>query len=497
MRILIVSSEVVPFAKTGGLADVAGALPLALAELGHDVRVAMPKYAAVDDEHYHLIPILEEIVVKLGDGIAYTTQVKRTVFPHSEVPVYFIQNHQLFGRPGLYQENGVDYPDNALRFAVFCKAVIWLMLALDWVPDIIHCNDWQTALIPVYLRTDPEVTANSQLSAPRILYTIHNLAYQGLFEPEFVEKLGIQPSLFHPSGLEFYGKLNLMKGGILFADEISTVSRRYAEEIQTPEYGCGLEGLLRQRSEHLHGIMNGIDERVWNPETDLLLPFRYSFRSIGGKTRCKKALQAELGLPVDANVPLLGMISRLDRQKGFDLLAEVLDQLMENDLQFVLLGTGAPEYHQLFEKAAQRWPQKMSVNLRFDNTLAHRIEAGADIFLMPSRFEPCGLNQLYSMKYGTPPVVRETGGLADSVVDATPENLERGIATGFVFRPYESAAMMEAITRSLALYRKKPLWRKLQKAGMEKDFSWRASAKLYVELFERMLSGNNPSHSMA
>jgi starch synthase len=486
MRILLVASEVVPFAKTGGLADVAGALPLELARQGHDVRVAMPRYGTIDETRFDLVPILDEIVVHLGDT-SYLTQIKRSYFPRTQVPVYFVQNHSLFNRGGLYQENGVDYRDNDLRFGVFCKAVIWLLKALDWIPDVIHCNDWQTALIPIFLRNDEEVAAaDPQLPHLKVLYTIHNLAYQGLFEADTLRRLGLGFRLFTADKLEFFGKVNLMKGGIVFSDELSTVSPRYAQEIQTPEFGCGLEGLLLERRKHLHGIMNGIDEAEWNPQTDTNLPVHYSVRSLGGKTRCKKALQTELDLQPQPDTPLLAMISRLDPHKGFDLVAAALDQIMAEDMQFVLLGTGQPNYHEFFEKAATRYPGRMSVNLRFDNPLAHRLQAGADLFLMPSRFEPCGLNQLYAMHYGTIPVVRRTGGLADSVIDATEENLANGTATGFVFDEYSPEAMMAALRRALATYRKKPLWRQLQKTGMQRDFSWRHAAQQYVELYRRM-----------
>ncbi len=487
MRILLVSSEVDPFAKTGGLADVAGSLPLELARLGHDVRVAMPKYGVVDEERFALVPILDEIIVRLGDT-SYLTQIKRSYFPKSQVPVYFVQNHSLYDRAGLYQENGVDYRDNDVRFGVFCKAVIWLLKALDWIPDIIHCNDWQTALIPIFLRNDAEVvSADPALAKIKVLYTIHNLAYQGLFELDSMKRLGLPLSLFTPDKLEFYGKMNLMKGAIVFADAISTVSRRYAEEIQTPEFGCGLDGLLRHRREQLYGIMNGIDYSTWDPQKDPYLPVHYGPNSLGGKTRCKKALQAELGLEEQTKRPLIGMITRLDPQKGLDLVEESLEEIMGWGVQFVLLGTGQPRYHEFFEQAAKRWAGQISVNLRLDIPLSHRIEAAADIFLMPSRYEPCGLNQLYSMRYGTIPVVRRTGGLADSVTDANDENLAAGTATGFVFDDYTAPAMREALKRAVSAFQNKPLWRQLQRTAMAQDFSWQASAKKYEELFLKML----------
>ncbi len=487
MRILLVSAEVHPFARTGGLGDVAGSLPSALAALGHDVRVVMPKYARIDDNAHHLLPILSDIQVTLA-GKTFTGHVKRTSFPNTSIPVYFLHHAGFFGRPELFGEKGVDYPDNHLRFAFFCKAVIWLLKGLDWVPDIIHCNDWQTALVPVYLRHEPDMLADETLQRTRVLYTIHNLAYQGLFTAEQAADIGIGPELFHPAGLEFYGKLNLMKGGILFADAVSTVSRRYADEIQTKEFGCGLEGVLVQvnAAGRLHGILNGIDTAVWNPAVDEMIPARFTPARPAGKAACKAALQEEVGLPADAKAPLLGIISRLDRQKGFDLIAAVLDDLIADGVQVILLGTGAPEYHELFTAAAARHPRQLAACLRFDNGLAHRIEAGADLFLMPSRFEPCGLNQLYSLKYGTIPVVRRTGGLADSITDATPETVKAGTGTGFVFADYEAADFLAATRRALAAYADKPIWRKIMKNAMNRDFSWDASARVYDGLFRAM-----------
>jgi starch synthase len=485
LKVLIVSSEVVPFAKTGGLADVAGALPAALAALGHEVRVAMPKYASVDEERHKLLPILGDIQVRLG-RVIHEGFVKKTVFADTRIPVYLIVNDALFGREGLYGEKGVDYPDNAVRFAFFCKAVIWLLKGLDWTPDVIQCNDWQSALVPVYLRTEPDMLADPYLSASKVLYTIHNLAYQGLFPAEDCATIGIGPELFHPAGLEFYGKLNLMKGGILFSDAVSTVSRRYAEEIQTAEYGCGLDGVLRAARGRLHGIMNGIDTAAWNPATDPNTAATFSAKEPAGKAVCKAALQKAAGLPSSPDTPLIGIISRLDSQKGFDLIAEILPDLMKERLQMVVLGTGAPEYHQLFTDAAARYPGKISVHLRFDNALAHQIEAGSDMFLMPSRYEPCGLNQLYSLRYGTLPIVRETGGLADSVTDANERAIASGEATGFVFDRYESAELLKATRRALAMYRDQGTWARVVRNAMARDNSWASSAREYDRLFRAM-----------
>lgn len=487
MKILILSSEVVPFAKTGGLADVAGALPIQLAAMGHDVRVAMPKYGSVDEGKFHLLPILADFEVSLGES-RIPGRMKRTTFPDTNVPVYFAESDTYFARKGLYGENGKDYPDNALRFAFFCKSVFWLLKQIDWTPDIIQCNDWQTALIAVYLRTQSEIRDHDAFRSISVLYTIHNLAYHGDFAADVAPQIDIGPELFHPAGLEFYGRLNLMKGGIIFADQISTVSKRYADEIQTREYGAGLEGVLAQRRDSITGILNGIDYRIWNPETDSLIPAHYSAKRFAGKATCKNLLQTDCDLPDNPDVPLIGIISRLDPQKGFDLIADALDEILAMDVQMLLLGTGLPEYHRIFERAARKYDKKLSANLRFDNKLAHRIEAGSDMFLMPSRYEPCGLNQLYSLKYGTIPIVRATGGLADSITDFTPDTLESGTATGFVFEEYSAAAMLDAIRRAVDAYKKKRTWKQLMRNAMAQDFSWAASAQEYEKLFEQMIA---------
>lgn len=485
MKVLIVSSEVVPFAKTGGLADVTGALPQELARLGHDVRVAMPRYGFIDEEQFHLLPILGDIQVRLGD-LHHVAEVRRTVFPGSKVPVYFIVNPQLFDRPGLYQDGGKDFADNAERFAFFCKAVIWLLKGLDWTPDVIHCNDWQTALIPVYLHTDVEMRCDPALTQIKTLFTIHNQAYQGVFSREEAARVGIGDELFHPAAMEFYGALNLMKGGLVYADRLSTVSERYAQEIQTPDFGCGLDGVLQARSSHLTGILNGIDYEVWNPATDPHIAQNYTAQNLAGKAACKAALQKEYDLPVNEKVPLIGIISRLDPQKGFDLIAQVLDPLLAMNCQMVLLGTGLPDYHKFFEAAAKKYRNKLAIRLAFDNGLAHRIEAGADVFLMPSRYEPCGLNQLYSLRYGTVPVVRRTGGLADSIVDASPENIKAGRGTGFLFDGYTEEELFTALERALATYDRESQWKRLVQTGMAQDFSWAASARKYESLYRQM-----------
>mgnify|MGYP001459483806 CR=1 FL=1 len=491
MRILLAASEVAPLAKTGGLADVCGALPRALARLGHEVAVILPFYAAVDRRRFQPTPLLRGITVHLPADNRDLNVWELTLPGAADAPhpvrVWLVEDDALFGRPALYAEHGRDYPDNAFRFAYFCLAALWTLKGLGWYPDVIHCNDWQTALIPVYLRHYDAVRADADLARIRTLFTIHNISYQGLFPPHFVHGLGLPPHLYQPEAMEFHGHLNLLKGGLLYSDALSTVSRQYAREIQTPEFGYGLEGLLRLRAADLTGILNGIDVEEWDPARDPALAAPYSPTRLRGKAACKKALQQACGLPARPGTPLLGMISRLVEQKGLDLVAEVLPDLLQDDVQFVLLGSGQPEYHALFTALARKFPRKIAVHLRFDNDLAHRIEAGADLFLMPSRFEPCGLNQLYSLRYGTLPVVRRTGGLADSVVNATAATIKAGTATGFVFTPCEARAFAAALRRALRLYRKEPdTWTRLVRNAMVQDFSWARSARAYEKLYRKL-----------
>jgi len=486
MKILLVSSEVVPFAKTGGLADVCGALPRALHSLGHDVRVIMPRYRSVSIEKFLLRPLLEEMIVHFP-GNWQVGSIWQSTFQGTDIPIYFVRHDHYFDRDGLYGEGGEDYPDNAERFAFFCMSAIWTLKGIDWRPDVIHCNDWQTALIPTYLRNLSLLVGDPFYAPIRTVYTIHNLAYQGVFGSAVLPRIGLDYSVYHPEGLEFYGSVNLMKAGIVYADILTTVSKQYAREIQTKEFGCGLDGILRARSDRLVGIMNGIDYSVWNPEIDEHIPAHYSLSDLSGKAKCKEALQERCGLPQAPDKPLIGMISRLDRQKGFDLLEQCLDQIMDLDVQMVVLGTGDPAYHKMLESAAARYPERLSANLTFDNPLAHRIEAGADMFLMPSRFEPCGLNQLYSLKYGTVPIVRKTGGLADSITDATVKSIRSGKGTGFVFERYEPAALFGAVKRAVDMYRDQPdLWKDLIRNGMSKNFSWDKSAREYEKVFQRI-----------
>jgi starch synthase len=473
MKVLICVSEAVPFAKTGGLADVAGALPSALAELGCEVRLVLPRYRAVPLE---TLRRAGTVTVNVGEEPVSGT-IFETTLDGSLVPVWFVDQPGWFDREGLYGEGGADYPDNLTRFTFFCRAVLEWLNRQPWRPDVLHCNDWQTALIPVL------ATAEAPRLVPTLL-TIHNLAYQGLFPPEQYQVTGLPPSLFTPRGLEFWSKVNVLKGGLIFSDILNTVSETYAQEIQTELYGAGLDGVLRDRSDDLFGILNGVDYGSWDPATDPLIPATYTLDDLSGKRACKKHLQRAFRLPV-GDVPLIGMVTRLADQKGLDLVIEVIEEILRTGTQFVVLGTGEPKYHELFEGLSIRHPRQVGVRLGFDNPLAHQIEAGADMFLMPSRYEPSGLNQLYSLRYGTVPIVRRTGGLADSIVDLTPKTLADGTANGFVFDEYTGQALLEAIRRALRAFGDRATWGRLQEAGMRADFSWARSARKYLELYER------------
>ena len=484
MNIILVASEVAPFAKTGGLADVAGALPKALVQLGHSVTVVMPFYRHAKRSQQRIEDTGKFISVPIADRLV-TGRVFRSSLPGSSVPVLLIANDTYYDRDELYLDRArnTDYDDNCERFVFFSRAVLETIQILGLRPDILHCNDWQTGLVPVYLKT--LYADNPTLAPARTLFTIHNLAYHGLFWHWDMNLTGLDWSLFNWRQLEFYGKLNLLKAGLVFADLLNTVSPRYAQEIQTPEFGRGLDGVLRERAADLHGVINGIDYSVWNPETDPLIPAPYSASGLAGKRTCKEKLLAAQKLPLRKNTPLIGMISRLDPQKGFDILAIALDELMKLGLQLVILGTGDKEYHELLQAAAREHPNQLAVNLTFDNALAHQIEAGSDLFLMPSRYEPCGLNQLYSLKYGTVPIVRATGGLADTIVDAAPAALAAGRATGFVFEKHNPVELLGAVRRAVDLYHRPADWARLVRTGMSQDWSWTHSADQYVQLYKK------------
>ncbi|MFC1658240.1 glycogen synthase GlgA [Candidatus Omnitrophota bacterium] len=461
MKIAICASEVVPFAKTGGLADVAGALPLALEKLKTEVVVLMPFY-----KNTALSKVVAEVVKpgvlssKLGDAIK----------------VYFIQNDKYFDREGLYGTSKGDYPDNLERFSFFCQKSLEFLKQINFKPDLIHVHDWQAAYIPMFLKT--KLSTDPFYKNCRTLLTIHNLAYQGLFTREAFPKLGMDWSFFNMEQLEFYGKGNTLKGGIVFSDCINTVSPTYAKEIQTKEFGCGLEGILTKRRDSLTGILNGLDYSAWNPEDDKFIARKFGPKNPKDKLKNKQDLQKISKLPVKDNVPLLGMVSRLAEQKGLDILAQALDEICKLNLQLVILGTGDIKYHQLLEAKAKKFPKVFSLYLKFDNSLAHKIYAGSDIFLMPSKYEPCGLGQMISLKYATIPLVYKTGGLADTI-DST---------NGFIFDDYSAAALLEITKESLSLYQDKKKWQAKMKQAMECNFSWEESARQYIKLYQKLIT---------
>ncbi len=485
MKILFVSAEVYPFAKVGGLADVAGALPKALRNLGADVRIIMPYYGDIQKkagEFNIKLTDIRNVPIVVGD-IVERFSLYETKIPGTDVPVYFIRSGRYFDREGIYfnPQTKKEFPDQGERLVFFARAVMEAAPALDFKPDIVHTNDHHTSLIPAYLKLAYRHHPTWRETAS--VLTIHNLAYQGIFEPDIIEKMGIGEELFYPTGpFEFFGKVNFLKIGILFADVVNTVSPTYAKEIQTPEYGYKLEGLLRSISHKLFGILNGVDTTVWNPRTDQYIEYHYSPEDLSGKSKMKLVVLKEFGLPEDEKTPLIGMIGRMTDQKGYDLVAEILPELMKREIKMVVLGSGDPKYEQMFEDLAKKFPEKLGVYTGFNGPLAHKIEAGADMFLMPSRFEPCGLNQMYSLLYGTVPIVRKTGGLADTVIDAD-EYPERG--NGFVFEKYEPDALFDAIERALRAFADPERWRKIMLRGMKEDFSWDKSARKYLELYQK------------
>jgi len=481
--VCVCTPEAVPYAKTGGLGDVAGALPRALADLGCDVRIVLPAYRSIDRAAFRFRTV-GSAEIPLGDS---RTEVRwlESRLPGTAIPVYLVAEDAAFDRPGLYGDGDADYPDNLRRFTVFCRGALALFRHLGWGPDVLHCHDWQTALLPVWLSVEPR---DRTLAGTATLLTVHNLAYQGLFPSDALPVTGLPSGLFTPRGIEFFGQINLLKGGLISADFLSTVSEQYAREIQTEEFGCGLDGVIRDRARDLVGILNGVDYAVWDPSHDALLPARYTRDDLSGKAACKAHLQRARGLGVDPNAPLIGLIARLVDQKGLDLVAAVADVLLGLGAQLALLGLGDPRYHALFEELHRRCPDRVALRLGFDDVLAHLIEAGADVSLMPSRFEPSGLTQLYSLRYGTVPVVRRTGGLADTIVDATPEAVAQDAANGFVFESYTPDAFLDAAKRALFAWREPALWRRLQRVGMGQDFSWGRTAIRYLDAYQRAIA---------
>ncbi|MFA6431558.1 MAG: glycogen synthase GlgA [Candidatus Margulisiibacteriota bacterium] len=480
MKILFISPEVVPFAKTGGLADVAGSLPKALKKIGHDVRVFMPLYKKIskseirNTKQIRIVLNNKEEIVEIYEGKV----------PGTDVIVYFLGHEGYFGsRDDLYQVKGVDFPDNLERFSLFCQAVLPFLKEIDWKPDVIHCNDWQSALVIAHLKTTYKEDPFFKRTAS--VYSIHNMAYLGQFPKDKFPSTGLPASAFSAEGIEFWGDIALSKAGLSYVDVINTVSETYAKEIQTKDFGCGLDGLLRFRTKDVFGIVNGLDYDVWNPATDTIIPKRYSPATLSLKVEDKLALQKLSNLPIKKEVPIIGMITRLADQKGFDILAEALDQIMHEQCQLIILGTGDQKYHDLLLKMKKKYPEHIGVNLGFDAALAELIYAGSDMFMMPSLYEPCGLGQLISFKYGTVPIVRKTGGLADTVNDFVPAT---GKGEGFVFEEYSAKALLDAVRRACKVYLNKPAWTKLQFKIMQLDYSWDSSAKKYVSLYMKALS---------
>jgi starch synthase len=467
----MVSSEAAPLAKTGGLADVVGSLPSALQSFGDAAAVVIPRYGSIDLRGSRRV--YDRLPVYLGPTL-YSVSIFQAP---AEYPLYLVDCPPLFDRKGFYGESGVDYPDNHIRFAVFCRAAIGVARHL-FRCDILHCHDWQSGLIPAYLRstysTDPVFLGT------KTLFTIHNLGFQGLFPAAALAEVALDPALYRPDGLEFFGQVSYIKSGISFASALNTVSPTYAREIQTHELGFGLDGALRARSAVLSGILNGVDYREWNPESDPLIPARYSAQDLNGKAVCKEHLLREFGLPAEAvDRPLIGIVSRLTLQKGVDLVADAVADIVEAGANIVAIGSGEPEYEALFLRKAEDFPGRVAVRIGFDNQIAHLIEAGADIFLMPSRYEPCGLNQIYSLRYGTVPVVRATGGLDDTIDGET----------GFKFAEYSSTALLAAVRKALETFSNPERWQDMMRRGMQRDFSWKASADQYSALYRRLAGG--------
>ncbi len=480
MHIAFAASECVPFSKTGGLADVVGALPRALAALGHQVSVYVPRYrqTKLDDPQ----TVVRSITIPFDDKYRFCSVV--TAGTSAGVRFYFVDYPPYFDRPALYGTPAGDYPDNAERFALFSRAVLEASKVLG-VPHVFHCHDWQSALIPVMLRTlYAEDPAFREVAA---VCTIHNIGYQGLFPPDTLPLLSLPWELFTMSRMEFFGQVNFLKGALVFSDFVTTVSKKYSQEIQSSEYGFGLEGVLRQRAATVTGILNGVDYDEWSPLTDKFSAAKYSPQDLTGKQQCKQDLLnafgiADAGADSNSKVPVIGIVSRFAAQKGFDLIAQIMDRLAREEMIVVALGAGDKPYEDMFQRLSKQFPKKIAVKVAYDNAIAHKIEAGADMFLMPSRYEPCGLNQIYSLKYGTVPIVRATGGLDDTI---EPWDARTGKGTGFKFSEYTGEALLATIQQALLAYKDSSSWQTLMRNGMGRDFSWGASAREYGKIYER------------
>jgi starch synthase len=477
MHIAFIASECVPFSKTGGLADVVGALPRALAALGHAISVYLPHYrhTRISGER----TVVESITIPFDDRYRFCSIL--TGEGHPGVRFYFVDYPPFFDREGLYGTASGDFPDNAERFALLCRAAIEGSKILG-VPDIFHCHDWQTALVPVLLRT--QYAEDPAFRDAATVFTVHNLGYQGLFPPEILPLLLLPWDLFTITKMEYFGNVNFLKGALVYSDLITTVSRKYSQEIQTTEFGFGLEGVLKEHAHKLVGILNGVDYEEWNPQTDNYIAARYSADDLTGKPVCKQELLETFAMgKADPTLPVIGIVSRFALQKGFDLIGQVIDRLSLTDVLLIALGSGDKLYEEMFLRLARRVPEKVAVRVAYDNGLAHKVQAGADMFLMPSRYEPSGLSQLYSLKYGTVPIVRATGGL-DDTIDPWDGRTKKG--TGFKFHEYTGEALLRAIHHALEVYRERESWQKLIRNGMSKDFSWRVSAREYARAYERV-----------
>ena len=476
MHIAFVASEGVPFSKTGGLADVVGALPKALAALGHQVSVYLPRYRQTklsDPE-----TVVRSITVPFDDKYRFCSVV--TAGSVAGVRFYFVEYPPYFDREALYGTPTGDYPDNAERFALFSRAVLEASKVIG-VPHVFHCHDWQSALLPVLLRT--LYTEDPALRDVATVFTIHNMGYQGLFPPDILPLVMLPWDLLTISKMEFFGQVNFLKGALVFADYVTTVSKKYSQEIQTTEYGFGLEGVLRNRAATVTGILNGVDYDEWSPQTDKFTAAKYSPQDLSGKQKCKQDLLNAFGVTnADPKLPVIGIVSRFAAQKGFDLISQVMDRLAREEMIVVALGAGDKQYEDMFTRLNKQFPNKIAVKVAYDNAIAHKIEAGSDMFLMPSRYEPCGLNQIYSLKYGTVPIVRATGGLDDTI---EPWDARTGKGTGFKFSEYSGEALLATVKQALHAYRDQSSWQTLMRNGMGRDFSWGASAREYGKIYDR------------
>jgi len=480
MRVLFAASEALPYAKTGGLADVIEALPRALVKLGHEVAVFLPRYRGVKP----FSTIMPSLTISQGTRLRFPAIASGSLL--RGVRYFFLDDPFYFDREGIYGDKNRDYPDNAERFTEFSRAAIELAKHV-WTPDVFHCNDWQTAMIPTLLRSsygdDPAVK-----DIP-VIFTVHNIGYHGIFPPDALPRAGIPQGLFHPGGIEFFGNVNFLKGGLVYSDYLTAVSRKYAQEIQTPEFGFGLDGVIRSRADRLVGILNGVDYAAWSPERDTLIPMKYSAKNLEGKRVSKEKLLEEFQLLRDnPHRPIVGIVSRFADQKGFDLIAAIARDLMHEDVLLAVVGTGERRYEDLFRALASDFPGRVGAKIVYDNALAHLVEAGSDMFLMPSRYEPCGLNQIYSLRYGTVPIVRATGGLDDTIETF---DLQHGTGTGFKFYEYSGGALLHALRQALHYYSDDGIWKRIQLNGMAKDFSWNISAVEYAKLYEVARAARN------